>query len=146
MRIDFYQLSRDPVEQVVALLARKVIQADERLLVISGELEQHQAISDALWAQGGATFLAHGLAGGPHEARQPILLSDGCAAPNEARIAIVADGQWREEAGSFDRVLLLFGPEHTEAARGLWRELGTDEARELHIFKQGEDGAWREGR
>ncbi|HSM53660.1 MAG TPA: DNA polymerase III subunit chi, partial [Erythrobacter sp.] len=36
-RVDFYQLSRDPVERVAAMLARKVLQEGQRLLVVSGD-------------------------------------------------------------------------------------------------------------
>ncbi|WP_379551337.1 DNA polymerase III subunit chi [Qipengyuania sp. DGS5-3] len=146
MRVDFYQLSRDPVDQVVALLARKVLGAGAKLLVVSGDLAAHEAISKTLWAQDGSAFLAHGPAGGPHDARQPILLSDSCSAANGATMAILADGKWREDAAQFERVLLLFGPEDTAAARDLWRTMSGDDTRDLHIFKQTPDGAWREGR
>ena len=146
MRIDFYQLSRDPVPQVVCLLARKVLSMGERLLVVSGDPAQVETVSNALWAQDGAAFLAHGEAGAEHEERQPILLSGNCNAANGAKIAILADGEWREEAKSFDRALLLFGPEQTQAARDLWRVLSADEEQDLHIFKQGENGSWREGK
>ena len=155
MRIDFYQLSRDLPEQVVALLASKVLGTGERLLVVSDDLAQHEAISKALWDKPlnpnkQSAFLAHGAAGGPHDARQPILLSDNCPAAenaaNGAKMAILADGQWREEASGFQRVLLLFGADQTMRARDLWRELSAKDGNDLHIFKQTEGGAWREGR
>ena len=70
-RVDFYQLSRDPVDVTVAKLARKVLQAGERLVVVSGDDAQRTHLSQVLWQQGGAAFLANGMAGGAHEARQP---------------------------------------------------------------------------
>lgn len=145
-RVDFYQLSRDPIDVTVAKLARKVLQAGERLVVVSGDAAQREQLSQTLWEQGGAAFLAHGLAGGPDDARQPILLSDSCSAPNEARMLLIADGIWREEALGFDRVLLLFAPDGREAAAGLWRRFATDEAIDNRINKQDEQGNWREGR
>jgi DNA polymerase-3 subunit chi len=153
MRVDFYQLSRDPVPQVVSLLARKVLQSGERLLVVSEAEGQLDEISAALWAQDGPQFLANGMAAAPHEARQPIVLGGACDAANGAAMAILADGKWREDARQFARVMLLFGPAQTEAARELWRALsavsenapeGASDA--LHIFKQGDNGVWREGR
>ena len=143
MQVDFYQLSRDPVERVVPLLAAKALEG-ARVLVVSGDSVQRAALSDALWAREGA-FLANGEAAGAHAAQQPVLLSDDCEAPNGARIAIIADGNWREAAAGFDRAILLFGADQTEAARELWSALsGT--GHDLRIFKQGEAGGWRQGR
>ena len=146
MRVDFYQLSKDPVDVTVAKLARKVLQAGERLVVVAADEGLREHISKTLWEQGGGSFLAHGPADGPHAARQPILIADSCAAPNEARMAILADGQWREEAAKFERIMLLFDAEATEAARGLWRELAARDDIDNRIFKQTPEGGWREGR
>lgn len=145
MRVDFYQLSRDPVDATVARLARKAMQAGERLVVVCGDGTQREAVSKALWDQGDTAFLAHGHAGEPHEARQPILLSESCAAPNDARMAIIADGTWREEATGFARVMLLFDPQGRDAAAQLWRRFAGDETIDNRIFKQDANGSWREG-
>ncbi|MEZ5681886.1 MAG: DNA polymerase III subunit chi [Erythrobacter sp.] len=145
MRVDFYQLSRDPVELTVAKLARKVMQVGERLVVVSGDPGQRETVSKALWEQGGGAFLAHGSAGEPHEARQPILLSETCTAPNEARMAVIADGVWRDEASNFARVMLLFDPAGRDAAVQLWRRFAADESVDNRIFKQDANGSWREG-
>lgn len=143
--MDFYQLSRDPVERVTAMLARKVLQAGERLLVVSADAAQREAVSKELWRAGPEEFLANADASRPGADKQPILLSDETAATNGAKMVLFADGKWREEALEFDRALLLFGPEDTEAARGLWRELdGKDDVtREIH--KQDDSGKWRAG-
>lgn len=144
-RVDFYQLSRDPVDLTVAKLARKVLQAGERLLVVSGDAGQRAHLAKVLWDQGGGAFLANGMADAPHAARQPILLSESCAAPNEARLALIADGAWREEALGFDRVLLLFDAAQRDGAAQLWRRFAQDEAIDNRINKQDEGGVWREG-
>ena len=146
MRVDFYQLSKGPVDVTVAKLARKVMQAGERLVVVAADEGLREQISKTLWEQGGGSFLAHGPANGPHAARQPILIAESCAAPNEARMAILADGRWREEASAFDRSMLLFDADATEAARGLWRELAARDEIDNRIFKQTPEGGWREGR
>ena len=146
MKVDFYQLSRDPVDVTVAKLARKVIQAGERLLVVADDEGLRKRLSEVLWQQGGNAFLANGPADDPHAARQPILISDKCDAPNDARMAILADGKWREEAARFDRTMLLFDAAATESARTLWRDLAAREEIENRIFKQTPEGTWREGR
>jgi DNA polymerase-3 subunit chi len=123
-----------------------VLQAGERLVVVAADEMLRQRLSEALWQQGNGVFLANGLADGPHAARQPILISATCSAPNDARMTILADGQWREDAISFDRAMLLFDAESAEAARGLWRELAERADIDNRIFKQTPEGNWREGR
>ena len=144
MRVDFYQLSRDGVEQVVPLLARKVLESGSRLAVVHGDADARSALSEALWNAEG-TFLANGEAGAAHAEHQPVLLCADGSRANDASMAIVADGEWRDMAG-YDRVMLLFGQEQTDAARALWKEIGGTDGCDLHIFKQGPDGNWREGR
>ncbi len=56
------------------------------------------------------------------------------------------DGQWREGALGFDRVLLLFDGTQRDAAAELWRRFAQDEQIDNRINKQDESGAWREGR
>ncbi|WP_170002289.1 DNA polymerase III subunit chi [Pseudopontixanthobacter vadosimaris] len=141
MRVDFYQLSRDPAEKVVPLLARATFKAGERLLVVSGDAAQLQGISDALWDQGGGSFLANGLAGAGQEERQPALLSRTMEARNGARYCALADGQWREGADDFARVFLLFGDAHLKEARACWRMLDGRDGLERNFWKQ-EGGKW----
>ena len=60
MKLDFWQLSRDPADKVTALIAGRVLGQDERLLVVSSDAAQREAISRALWSAGPETFLANG--------------------------------------------------------------------------------------
>ena len=144
MRVDFYQLSRDPAEAVVPLLAANTLKAGERMLVVSGDAAQRAAVSQALWSHAPEGFLAHGEAGGAHDARQPVLLADAVAAPNGAKFAALADGVWRDGLDAFERVFLLFGPAEIEGARGCWRMLGEREDVERKFWVQ-DGGKWREG-
>ena len=76
MRVDFYQLSQDPAEAALPLIARAALKAGERLLVVSGDEAQLGLLSEGLWSRLPESFLAHARAGGPDDERQPILLSD----------------------------------------------------------------------
>ncbi|UIP07932.1 DNA polymerase III subunit chi [Erythrobacter sp. SDW2] len=140
MRVDFWQLSRDPAEKVVALIAARVLGEGERLLVVAAEAEQRAAISRALWEAKPDAFLANGGAGEPHADRQPILLSDACEPLNGANHVIFADGQWRAAEG-FARAFLLFDDATVAAARGVWRSLDGGEGLERAFFRQ-DDGKW----
>ncbi len=143
MRVDFYQLSRDPAPAVVAMLAAKVRQAGERLLVVADDLDLLEATSQALWEASPEAFLANGIAGDEHDARQPILLSNEVDPANEARFLLLADGEWRDPGTRFGRVMMLFNDETIGDARATWKALGEVEGLERHFWRQ-EGGKWRE--
>ena len=135
LRVDFYQLSQSPVEEALPALAARMMEAGARALVVSADIEQLARISDAMWASGDQ-FLAHGPAGGPHDARQPILLAENLEATNGARFLALADGQWREGAEAFERVFLLFGAATIDDARATWRSLDGREGLERNYWRQ----------
>ena len=140
MRVDFYQLGEMPVESVLPALAAKMREAAAKVLVVSADDAQLARISEALWAPKG-TFLAHGLAGGADDARQPILLSNTLQAANDARFLTLADGQWRSGAETFDRVFLLFDNSTIDDARATWRSLDALENVERNYWRQ-EGNGW----
>ena len=144
MRVDFYLLSRDPVEAALPRIARSVKGAGERLLVVSGDEDQRAALDRALWEQFPEDFLAHGHAGEPHAERQPLLLSAQCEPANGAKHVAFADGLWRDEALGFERAFLFFDEGTIDAARGTWRMLGEREDIDRRFWKQ-EGGRWVEG-
>ena len=82
---------------------------------------QREAISQTLWETAPEAFLANGLAGEGHDARQPILISDRCDAANGATHVIFADGVWDDAARGFARSFLLFGEATLPDARACWR-------------------------
>src|SRR3546814_20833947 len=87
MQVDFYQLSRDPVEQVLPAIAGRILDMGARLLVVAREPERLERISAGLWAGPPESFLAHGRAGDDAESVQPVLLAQHCPAAD-----LVANG------------------------------------------------------
>lgn len=144
MRVDFYQLSRDPAEAALPLIARATLKAGQRLLVVSGDEAQLVRIGEAMWTRLPETFLAHGRAGAGHEERQPILLSPDTVAANGARYMAIADGIWREGEHSFERTFYMFDDVTVQQARECWRALGRQAGRERRFWKQ-QGGKWVEG-
>ena len=144
MQVDFYQLGRTPFEQVIASIADKVLARDSRLLIVAEDETLLARLDRMLWDQGAASFLPHGLAGGADDARQPILLSTSPDAPNLARNLLIADGQWREAALSYDRAFYLFDTDALEGARLAWKLLAGRERVDRHFWAQDEDGRWVE--
>ena len=141
MQVDFYQLSETPPEQVIATLAEKVLEGDGRLLIIAEDEAQLARLDRILWDQGSASFLPHGVAGGADDARQPILLSSSPDAPNQARNMLIADGQWREAALTYDRSFYLFDSDTLEGARLAWKLLAGREGVERRYWAR-EGGRW----
>jgi DNA polymerase-3 subunit chi len=144
VQVDFYQLGRTPFEQVIASLAEKLLARDPRLLIVAEDETLLAKLDRMLWDQGSASFLPHGLAGGTDDARQPILLSTSPDAPNLARNMLIADGQWREAALSYDRAFYLFDKDALEGARMAWKLLAGREGVDRHFWAQDEDGRWVE--
>ncbi|HEX7742533.1 MAG TPA: DNA polymerase III subunit chi, partial [Sphingobium sp.] len=140
----FYQLSRDPVDQVLPAIAARILGLGERLLVVAQDEERLDRISAGLWAGPPESFLAHGRAGEEREMIQPILLAHDCAAKNGARHIALADGLWREEALEFDRAFYFFDATTVEGARDSWRALGKREGVVPRFWRQ-EGGKWVQG-
>jgi len=142
VQVDFYQLAATPAEQVIASLAEKVLAADGRLLVIAADPAFLARLDRMLW-DSGASFLPHGVAGGADDTRQPILLSTSADAPNLARNLLIADGEWRDAALSYDRSFYLFDNHTLEGARLAWKLLAGREGVERRYWAQ-VDGRWKQ--
>ena len=141
MQVDFYQLAGTPAEQVIVSIAEKVLGSDGRLLVVADDEVLLARLERQLWDQGPTSFLPHGTAGGPDDARQPVLLSTSVDAPNQARNMLIADGLWRDAALNFDRSFYLFDGDTLEGARLAWKLLSGREGVERRYWAR-EDGKW----
>lgn len=144
MRVDFYQLSRDPVEQVLPAIAGRVLAMGQRLLVVDEDAGRRARISAGLWNGPPESFLAHGQAGEGKETAQPILLGSTCDAANGAAHVALADGLWREESLAFERVFYFFDAGTIDGARTSWRALSKREGVTPHFWRQ-EGRRWIEG-
>ena len=141
MQVDFYQLGGSPAEQVIASLAEKVLSNEGRLLVVASDESFLTRLDRMLWDQGPASFLPHGLAGGTDDARQPVLLSTSPDAPNLARNMLIADGEWRDAALTYDRSFYLFDADSLDRARLAWKLLAGREGVDRRYWAQ-ENGRW----
>jgi DNA polymerase-3 subunit chi len=143
MQVDFYQLGSTPLEQVIATIAQKLLTEGKRLLIIAEDDGLLGRLERMLWDQGATSFLPHGLAGGSEDARQPILLGSETDAPNLARNVLIADGQWREAALTYERAFYLFDAATLEGARLAWKLLAGREGVERRYWAQ-VDGRWKQ--
>jgi DNA polymerase-3 subunit chi len=141
MLIDFYQLADGSPEQVIASISEKLLAEGGRLLIVAEEEGLLARLDRTLWDQKPTSFLPHGLAGGSDDARQPILLSTSPDAPNLARNMLIADGEWREAALTYDRAFYLFDANTLEGARLAWKLLAGREGVERRYWAN-EGGKW----
>jgi DNA polymerase III subunit chi len=133
------------MEETLAMLLGKARAAGWRVLVRGRSPERMAWLDEKLWQGPEDGFLPHGLAGGPHDALQPILLTTQADAPNRAACLMSVDGAdiTPEEVNDLERVCVLFNgnePDALEVARGQWRRL--KEAGVAAQYWSEESGAW----
>lgn len=118
----FYQLMRSRLDDTLAMLIDKSRERGWRVAVRGRDPARLAALDLWLWTRDAAGFLPHGLAGGPHDAAQPVLLTTG-PVTNGAACLITLDGAAvaATEAATLDRVCILFDG-HDDAALGIARD------------------------
>jgi DNA polymerase-3 subunit chi len=141
----FYHLTRSPLEATLPMLLDKALAAGWRCAVRGVSEDRLAWLDERLWLGAEDGFLPHGLAGGPHDAAQPVLLTTGREMANGASCLMAVDGAEvaPEEVRALQRVCILFDgadPEALQAARGQWRGL-TGAGCAAQYWSQ-EGGAW----
>ena len=143
MQVDFYQLGEGAAEHVIGSIAEKVLAGEGRLLIVADDEPFLARLDRLLWDAGSTSFTPHAVAGGADDARQPVLLSTSTDAPNQARNILIADGQWRDSALTYDRSFYLFDAKTLEGARLAWKLLAGREGVERRYWAQ-VDGRWKQ--
>jgi DNA polymerase-3 subunit chi len=124
----FYHLTETPVEAALPRLLAQALAAGWRIEVRGTDPARMDLLDRALWLGPEDGFLPHGLAGGPHDALQPVLLTvaparaEGCA----CLIALDGAGITAAEAAGRARTCILFDGADAAAlnrAREQWRAL-----------------------
>ena len=139
----FYHLSELSLEATLPTLLQKSLAAGWKVAVRSGDDALIERLDATLWL--GEGFLPHGIAGGPHDADQPILLTNGETA-NGAQ-CVMAVGQATvevAEAKLASRVCILFSDADrpaVEHARSQWRVMS--DAGHAAQYWSDEGGRWQ---
>lgn len=124
----FYHLTRRPLEQALPQLLEASLARGWKVAVRGPERARLEWLDEKLWGGRPDSFLPHGLAGGTHDAHQPVLLTEGRDRPNGATCLMAIDGAdvTAEEVAELERVCLVFNgyeDEAVAAARGQWKAL-----------------------
>ena len=122
--VGFYHLTRTPLDQALARLLGRVLEAGGRAVVRLPSAERVAALDKALWACAGPDWLPHGTAADGDADLQPIWLTAEPEAPNGARYLFLAEGAEAADLAGFDRAFDLFDGQDeaaVAAARRRWQ-------------------------
>jgi DNA polymerase-3 subunit chi len=137
----FYHLTDTPMDQTLPMLLGKARGAGWRVLVRGDDLAVLERLDKLLWQDG---FAPHGMAGGPHDAEQPILLGSGVSADGFACVMSIGGAEvTAAEVAKLDRTCILFDGYDAASltfARAQWKTL-TDAGCAAQYWAQ-EDGRW----
>ncbi|MDJ0639566.1 MAG: DNA polymerase III subunit chi [Paracoccaceae bacterium] len=121
----FYHLTERPLEATLPVLLGKALEAGWRVEVRGTDDAALDRLDRQLWL--GEGFLPHGRAGGPRDAEQPVLLTNGPGG-NDAACVMSVDGAEvaPKEVAGLERVCILFNGADAgavEVARNQWRAM-----------------------
>jgi DNA polymerase III subunit chi len=141
----FYHLIRGTAAETLAVNAPRALALGWRVMIRGTDLAALNRLDADLWLAGGEEgFLPHGLAGGPQDENQPILLGTG-GPVNSAKVLALIDGAGATDAeiAGMERVWILFDgqdPARVQAARVQWKAV--TEAGHLAQYWSDESGKW----
>lgn len=140
----FYHLTRQPLEATLPMLLTKSRQVGWTVAVRGQDPGRMEWLDQKLWLGPDDGFLPHGLAGGQHDALQPVLLTTG-PATNDPQCLMAVDGApvSPEEVTQMERVCVIFDGTDDEAvqhARVQWKSL-TDAGCKAQYWSE-ESGRW----
>lgn len=141
----FYHLTRNPLEVALADLLERAHGRGMRVAVRGVDADRLAWLDEKLWLGAEEKFLPHGLAGGPQDALQPILLTTSVSVPNNATCVMAIDGAnvTADDVSANDRVCVLFdGNDETmlNGARAQWKML-KDAGAKAQYWSE-ESGRW----
>jgi DNA polymerase III subunit chi len=123
----FYHLTRSTQDGLIHTLLTRALAQGWRVMVRGTDDTALAHLDTRLWTTSEDGFLPHGLAGGAHDADQPVLLGQGQAV-NGAQGVILIDGATAtpDAARALSRLWVIFDGADEAAvtrARTLWRTL-----------------------
>ncbi|ARO14736.1 DNA polymerase III subunit chi [Ketogulonicigenium robustum] len=141
--IQFFHLTEGPVVATLPVLLGRSLDRGWQVVVRGTDVGRLAALDLDLWRRDDG-FLPHGLAGGPHDALQPVLLTAANDLPPcDCLICIDMATATASECAATARTVLIFDGNDMQAldhARAQWKAL-TGQGIPASYFAQ-EDGRW----
>jgi DNA polymerase-3 subunit chi len=144
VQVDFYHLTRLPLERALPQIAEKVLASGARLLIVSADERQRAQLDRELWTYVPESFLPHGQLGAGEDAAQPVLIAPDVNAANGAQHIALVDGEWRDDALDFERAFHFFDEAAIRGARAAWKGLAEREGVQRRYWKQNDAGRWEQ--
>jgi DNA polymerase-3 subunit chi len=122
----FYHLTRRPLEATLPVLLSRSLSQGWRVVVRGTESACLAWLDEKLWLGSEDEFLPHGLSGGAHDARQPILLTTDPGSAADCLMCVDGAEVTAAEVEASQRACILFDgtdPVSVERARTQWRSL-----------------------
>lgn len=141
----FYQLDRQPLEQVLPSLVEKTLERGWRAVIQCGSQQRLEALDTTLWTFRDDSFLPHGTKSDGHSESQPVFLTTENDNPNGAGVRFLVDGATTSDFDGYVRIVYLFDGRDKDAvaeAREAWRavkEVGCTAT----YWQQGDNGGWQ---
>lgn len=105
----FYHLMRAGLDETVLTTVTRAQGAGWRVMIRAPDLGLLQHLDAKLWLGPEEGFLAHGLAGGPHDADQPVLLGQGAMTNGAQGLMLLAGADASlDEVADLHRIWVLF--------------------------------------
>jgi len=140
----FYHLTDTPLERALPQLLARALAQGWRIELRGRDAARIDWLDRALWLGQDDGFVPHGVAGGPHDALQPVLLTQApVTPPRDCLMTFDSADVAADEARLAARVCILFDG-HDDAAktaaRAQWRAL-TNAGLGARYWAQ-QDGGW----
>lgn len=124
----FYHVRHSTPEDILRRLIERARAEGHRVVLRGVSAAWLESLDARLWTEPEDGFLPHGLAGGPHDADQPVLLTAGRELPPPPGSLLVAEGAPADpaEAAAVERLCIVFDgrdPAAVEAARAQWQAM-----------------------
>ena len=148
MRIDFYHLQNQSLEEVLPKLLVKAYATEQKIVVKVGNDERVEFINTHLWTYEEGSFLPHGSKKDGNADIQPIWITSGEEIPNNASIMFWVDGAESsiENLSEITRILNIFDGNSEPAlqqARRLWKDLKSS-GHEVYYWQQDNNNRWQQ--
>lgn len=147
MRVDFYHLQTQTLEDVLPKLLEKAYSSGQPIVVKVGSEERVDFLNTHLWTYNDTSFIPHGTKKDGNGPMQPIWLTSDEDIPNEAKLLFLVDGAKTDvsKLTGIERILNIFdgnSPEALNQARAFWKELKAQE-HETYYWQQDANNRWQ---
>ena len=145
VQIDFYQIDRVGLEQVLIMLVKKTLAANQKALILC-PMPAASAIDTALWSHDPESWIPHGLddANGADYCNVWVS-SDVAANPIEAEYLFLLHGSEPAQWNAFTRCFCLFDAKseaQLQQARNHWKVWQNHDGTSLGYYAQNAAGGW----